>query len=88
MSPIVDFYLRRAAESAEAARETELVNVRERCLRAETVWRAMADRQLWVEENRRLGEQAKEAGTTGKPLDVPWPIAPTKPIKRPTKPGK
>lgn len=53
MSATVDFYLARAAESAQAARETNLVNVRERCLRAEAAWRAMADRLIRVEDKKK-----------------------------------
>lgn len=50
MSATVDFYLARAEESALAAKQTDLANVRERSLRAEAVWRAMADRQADVEK--------------------------------------
>ncbi|WP_157215870.1 hypothetical protein [Flavisphingomonas formosensis] len=53
MSATSDFYLARAEESARAARETQLVNVRERCLRAEAAWQAMADRLLRSEAERR-----------------------------------
>ena len=67
MSATVDFYLARAAESALAATETELANVRERCLRSEPVWRVMADRQSDVEKmkERNALEKAQRNLVTG-----------------------
>jgi hypothetical protein len=53
MSVNSDFYLARAAESAREASETDLTNVRERCLRSEQAWRAMADRLLRSESGRK-----------------------------------
>jgi len=53
MSVTSDFYLARAAESARTAAETNLVNVRDRSLRAEAAWRAMADRLLKSETERK-----------------------------------
>lgn len=53
MSTTSDFYLLRADENAQAARETNLVNVRERCLRAESAWRTMADRLLFSEQQKK-----------------------------------
>lgn len=52
MSATSDFYLAQAAENARAAAETKLENVRERCLRSETAWLAMADRLLRNEAAR------------------------------------
>ncbi|HWW66304.1 MAG TPA: hypothetical protein VNZ43_16235 [Sphingomonadaceae bacterium] len=52
MSVTSDFYLARAADSARDARNTDLVNVRERCLRAEAAWRSMAQRLLLSEKQR------------------------------------
>lgn len=46
MSITRDFYLARAADSARDAADTTLENVRERCLRSEAAWRAMADRVI------------------------------------------
>ncbi|MGE4324276.1 MAG: hypothetical protein AB7E60_14780 [Sphingobium sp.] len=57
MSATTDFYLTRADQSAEDARTTDLPHVRERCLRAEAAWRAMADRLL---KNETLREQQAE----------------------------
>jgi len=65
MSATSDFYLARAAQSASEARDTNLVNVRERCLRAEAAWRSMADRVLKseVERQRQVADKAaREAG--------------------------
>jgi len=53
MSVTSDFYLARAAESAREARESDLANVRERSLRAEAAWLAMAARVLRSEAERR-----------------------------------
>ncbi len=59
MNATVDFYLQRAADSADAASKTDLVNVRERCLRAEAAWRAMAERLILVEEKKKRDALAK-----------------------------
>lgn len=60
MSATVDFYLARAAESARAASEADLANVRDRCLRAEAAWRVMADRLIHVEATKRQNALDKE----------------------------
>jgi hypothetical protein len=52
MSATSDFYRTRAAESARDAQEAVLDNVRERCLRAEAAWLAMADRLTYAEKMR------------------------------------
>jgi hypothetical protein len=52
MSATSDFYLARAAESALHAETTQLSNVRDRWLRAETAWRAMADKVVKSETER------------------------------------
>lgn len=61
MSATSDFYLARAADSARDAQNTDLENVRERCLRAEAAWLAMADRLLRSEDERKrvAGEKAE-----------------------------
>lgn len=59
MSATVELYLARAAESALAAKQTDLANVRERCLRSESVWRAMADRLTDVEKMKERNAQEK-----------------------------
>ncbi|QTH23531.1 hypothetical protein HRJ34_08545 [Rhizorhabdus wittichii] len=52
MSATSDFYLARAAESALQAESTDLANVRDRWLRAESAWRAMADKLVSSERKR------------------------------------
>ncbi len=44
MSSNHDFYLARAAEARDDAASAKLDNVRERCLRSEAAWSAMAAR--------------------------------------------
>ena len=48
----IEFYEERAEEAALEARNTTLVNVRERALRSEAVWREMAIRAIAVEDER------------------------------------
>ena len=78
MSATVDFYLTRATESAQAAKDTNLVNVRERCLRAEAAWRTMAERMLKVEHKKRQDALAKADHATGEESSVSWPVSPYK----------
>ena len=67
MSATSDFYQARAAESALEAEKALLDNVRNRALRSEAAWRAMADRltraetmrtQQAAEKSERAQEQA------------------------------
>ena len=51
MSTQLDFYLARAADARNDATSATLDNVRERCLRAEAAWTAMANR---VERGDRM----------------------------------
>ncbi len=53
MSVTSEFYFARATESAQAARDASLDNVKERCLRAEKAWLAMATRLLEAEDRKR-----------------------------------
>lgn len=85
MSATFDFYLARASESAQAAEETDLVNVRERCLRAEAAWRAMAERVRKVEHKKRQDALAKAARITGEEGSIPWPISPYKHRQKPNR---
>jgi hypothetical protein len=78
LSATVTFYLSRAAECARDAQETNLVNVRERALRAEAAWQAMADRLLHIEEQKRHDALAKSVAPINDDASVPWPIAPPK----------
>ena len=54
------FYLARAEQCARDARDTRLDNVRERNLRSEAVWRAMAARLQQGEQIRVATAKAKE----------------------------
>jgi hypothetical protein len=55
-----DFYLNRADEAAAAAAASPLQNVRDRELRSEAAWRAMADRVLRLEEQRVLADRVRQ----------------------------
>lgn len=59
MSATSDFYLARAEQSATDAAATNLVNVRDRCLRAEEAWRQMAERLIRGEEDRTRAAAVK-----------------------------
>jgi hypothetical protein len=61
MSPNYNFYVARAAGCAIEADAAVLPNVRERCLRAELAWLAMAERVLQTETGRRLQAADKAA---------------------------
>ncbi|MEJ7926902.1 hypothetical protein WG908_09065 [Sphingobium sp. AN641] len=64
MSATSDFYLARASDSARDAAATDLANVRDRCLRSEAAWRAMAERLMRGEvERERVA--AEKAGLLG-----------------------
>ena len=52
MSATSDFYRARAVECAAEAHATRLDNVRERYLRSEAAWLAMADRLMRAETMR------------------------------------
>lgn len=78
MSATVDFYLARAAENARAAEETDLANVRERCLRSEAVWRTLADRLIHIEKKKLQDAQDKSTRLTGEQGNISWPVAPYK----------
>jgi len=56
-------YLARAADARAQAQAATLDNVRERCLRSEAAWNAMADRAERTERMREtlLAEKAKAA---------------------------
>jgi hypothetical protein len=57
-----DLYQQRAAEARADADAAVLANVRERCLRAEAAWKAMADRAART-ENMRASLEAHKAAT-------------------------
>jgi hypothetical protein len=60
MSVLSDTYLAHAKQCARDAREATLENVRERSLRAEAAWRAMADRAISIDQ-ARLRHQVEKA---------------------------
>ena len=62
-----EFLIQRADQAAEEAADSLLENVRERALRSEKAWRAMADQVLEVARNR-------EATLLEKSL-IPVPLA-------------
>lgn len=61
MSATSDFYLARAAECARDAAAAPLANVRDRCLRSEEAWLAMAERLLSSEAARDRNAAEKAA---------------------------
>lgn len=61
MSPNYDLYVARAAGCAIEADAAVLPNVRERCLRAEVAWLAMAERVLQTETCRQRQAADKAA---------------------------
>ena len=69
MAQTASFFLERAEEAAREARSAELANVRERALRSEAAWRAMADRATKVQTLRkRKAEEAEAEGEAGQKL--------------------
>lgn len=64
MAFTLDFCEARASEAAEAASKAYLDNVRDRELRSEAAWRAMANQILQTEKKReaRLIEAQETAG--------------------------
>ena len=56
MSQTFDFYDARAREAAEDATKATLANVRDRALRSEKTWRALADQAQKVEGDRKIAD--------------------------------
>ncbi|MEP0390700.1 MAG: hypothetical protein ABJ205_13615 [Erythrobacter sp.] len=61
MAATFEFYDARANEAAKAAQEATLENVRERNLRAEKTWRALADQSRKAAHDREKLETEKAA---------------------------
>ena len=61
MSQSYEFYAERAKEAADEAAVATLDNVRERNLRAEKTWSALAEQARKVKADRIKTEQAKAA---------------------------
>ncbi len=61
MSQTYEFYSTRAKEAAAEAKAATLDNVRERALRSEKTWRALADQARSVAKKREKIEREKAA---------------------------
>lgn len=61
MSATSDFYRKQAAECLVEAEAAKLDNVRQRYLRAEAVWRTMADKLTFAEAGREQENRNKDA---------------------------
>ncbi|MEP3421561.1 MAG: hypothetical protein ABJN35_07500 [Erythrobacter sp.] len=61
MAQTYDFYSERADAAAAAAEKATLANVRERELRSEKTWRALADQAQKVAEDRAKADAEREA---------------------------
>lgn len=57
-----ELYLARADQARKEADDSPLTNVRERCLRAEAAWRAMAEKIEHTESMRMTQLKIKNAG--------------------------
>ncbi|TZG29303.1 hypothetical protein [Sphingomonas montanisoli] len=65
MSSTSDFYLARAEECAREAERAQLDNVRERHLRAEKAWRALAEQLLFADRLRQAREAEPKTASVG-----------------------
>ena len=61
MAQTYDFYSERADAAAAAAEKATLANVRDRELRSEKTWRALADQAQRVAEDRAKADAEREA---------------------------
>ena len=61
MSMSYDFCTSRAQEAATAAEQATLDNVRERALRSEAAWTAMANREQALQRAREKARNEKDA---------------------------
>lgn len=61
MSQTYEFYAARAAEAAADAKAATLDNVRERALRSQATWKALADQARAVSRQREKIEAEKAA---------------------------
>lgn len=66
----LETYLERAEDARAQAEAATLVNVRERCLRAEIAWRAMAARAQRTGTMRATLIAAREALAGGAPAQI------------------
>lgn len=61
MALTYEFLITRADEAAVEAGRAQLTNVRDRALRAETAWRAMAEQVRKIARNRELADRERNA---------------------------
>ena len=61
MAQSYEFYVERAHEAAAAAQQAELANVRERELRAEKTWRALAEQARKTALDRQKADAERVA---------------------------
>lgn len=69
MSTQKELYLLRADEARRDAEAASLVNVKERCLRAEAAWLEMAARAARTDRMRVSAEKAKAAKLEAAPAE-------------------
>lgn len=78
----LEIYLTRAAEAREAADQTQLQNVKDRCLRAASAWEQMADRVRKTEKMRKTLDEEKKKIALGKEEPTArWPSPVVSPAK-------
>ena len=65
-----DMYIQRASEARADADAALLDNVRDRCLRAEAAWKAMADRAARTETMRATLEAHKAAAAAAESVEA------------------
>lgn len=69
MSQSLAFYQERAAECAAEAQAAVLLNVRDRALRSEAAWQALANRALRIEKERKAAQAEKDAAREADELE-------------------
>jgi hypothetical protein len=70
MAQTYEFYAERADAAAAAAEKATLDNVRERELRSEKTWRALADQARKVAEDRATADAEREARRAAEALNA------------------
>ncbi|MBD2840893.1 hypothetical protein [Erythrobacter rubeus] len=69
MAQTYEFYRDRADEAAAKAKEAKLENVRERELRSEKTWRALANQAQAVARDRAKAEEERAAKRAAEALE-------------------
>ncbi len=70
MAQTYEFYAERANAAAAAAKKATLDNVRDRELRSEKTWRALADQARKVAEDRATADAEREARRAAEALNA------------------